>query len=115
MRLARCGALLGALLSAPWQGSAEERMPLPRYDPFERPPFQAAPEVAQGHHDWTPWLRATLVAGERSMANLGGVLLGLGEETHGYRLVEVNEWRAVFLKDGERIVLDVVPPREAGP
>ncbi len=50
-----------------------------------------------------------MVAGERSLANLGGVVLKLGEDTHGYRLLEVREWMAVFSKDGERVVLAVLP------
>ncbi len=52
------------------------------------------------------------MAGEHSFANLGGVVLKLGEETHGYRLLEVREWTAVFSVDGERVVLAVVPPFE---
>ena len=50
-------------------------------------------------------LRATLVAGRRSSVNLGGSILGLGEEVAGYRLVSVREGEAVFWKDGESIRL----------
>ncbi len=89
----------------------------PRFDPFDRPSFQVRPggEAAEPQMPWSPWLKATLVAGERSMANLGGVLLELGEETHGFRLVEVRRWEAVFSKDGERLTLAVVPPTEPQP
>ncbi|MEE9279942.1 MAG: hypothetical protein V3V67_07180 [Myxococcota bacterium] len=89
----------------------------PRFDPFDRPSFQggSAPRGGRVQPGWSPWLKATLVAGERSMVNLGGVLLRLGEETHGYRLVEVREWAAVFMKDAETVVLDVVPPLEVQP
>jgi hypothetical protein len=55
-------------------------------------------------------LTATLVDAEQSFANLGGVVLKIGEETHGYRLVEVRIWEAVFDKDGADVVLSVVPP-----
>jgi hypothetical protein len=90
---------------------AEERL-TPRFDPFDRPSLQARPggEGAEPQAPWSPWLKATLVAGKSSMANLGGVVLKLGEETHGFRLMEVREWEAVFTKDGERLTLAVVPP-----
>ena len=52
-------------------------------------------------------LRATLVGGRRSSVNLGGSILGLGDEVAGYRLVSVREGEAVFYKDGESIRLFV--------
>ena len=95
---------------------ADERV-TPRFDPFDRPSLQGRPggEAVLPQAPWSPWLKATLVAGERSMANLGGVVLKLGEETRGFRLVEVREWEAVFTKDGERLTLVVVPPIEPQP
>ena len=38
---------------------------------------------------------------------LGGVLLGVGDVAHGYRLREVGPFHAVFDKDGSEIVLEV--------
>jgi len=45
-------------------------------------------------------LRATMVAGERSQANIGGVVIGLGEEVNGYQLIEVHPLHVVLDRDG---------------
>jgi len=45
-------------------------------------------------------LRATIVAGERSQANIGGVVIGLDEEVNGYRLIEVHPLHVVLERDG---------------
>ncbi|MGB5260580.1 MAG: hypothetical protein WBO34_08680 [Gammaproteobacteria bacterium] len=47
-------------------------------------------------------LRATMVAGERSQANIGGVVIGLGEEVNGYRLDEIHPRHVVLDRDGAR-------------
>lgn len=101
----------------PAEGARADERVTPRFDPFDRPSLQGRPggEAAEPQTHWSPWLKATLVAGERSMANLGGVVLELGEETHGFRLVEVREWEAVFTKDGDHLTLAVVPPIELQP
>jgi hypothetical protein len=104
-------ALIGALAWAVPAGAEPGSERLLRFNPFLRPDLGAAgrgpdqPRAADA--EWRPVLTATLVAGERSLANLGGVVLGLGEETHGYRLVEVREFEAVFENAGEQVVLPV--------
>ena len=57
-------------------------------------------------------VKATLVAGSQSMANLGGVILQIGEETHGYRLIEVREREAVFERGETSVVLTLEPEGE---
>jgi altronate dehydratase len=47
-------------------------------------------------------LRATVVAGSRSQANIGGVIVGLGEDVNGYRLAEVHARRVVLEQNGTR-------------
>lgn len=95
------------------EGGSQPRL---RFDPFARPDLSAAaaddPTAAVRAGEWAPVLNATLVAGERSLANLGGVLLAIGEETHGYRLVEVRAWEAVFDHGGEHRVLPVTAREE---
>jgi hypothetical protein len=71
--------------------------------------------LAAGHASGEPVLRATLVAGEASLADLGGVVLAVGEQTHGYRLVEVREFEAVFERGGENLVLGVQPVASVAP
>ena len=108
-------ALLIVILLAAFAASAQSPGPTLRHNPFAGRPaaasveddaaVPAAPDPAAA--SWSAELRATLVAGERSMANLGGTLLGIGEEAHGYRLLEVRDWDALFMKDGERVVLEI--------
>jgi hypothetical protein len=113
-------ALLAALL-VPFQAAAledlaEEPRPTLRFDPF------AHPEIARGStgrgrggqrgQEWAPVVKATLVAGSQSMANLGGVILRIGEETHGYRLIEVREREAVFERGESSVVLSLEPEGE---
>ena len=115
LRLALVLVCLGASPATEAVGSGE-RGPSPRFDPFDRPALPGDVTARRtSSASWSPWLKATLVAGENSLANLGGIVLKLGEETHGYRLLEVREWTAVFSRDGERVVLAVVPPLEPEP
>jgi len=50
-------------------------------------------------------LRATMVGKEESFANVGGMIVGIGEEIEGYKLVSVENEKAVFSKDGDSITL----------
>lgn len=102
------------LLIAPDAASAQAASPGLRFNPFALPDLKVV--VAESEalapipvETWTPVLSATLAAGKASFANLGGVVLEIGEETHGYRLREVRLWEAVFEKDGETVVLAVKP------
>ncbi len=118
MRTLRLAIVLVCLGAGPAPVGSGEHGPSPRFDPFDRPVVPggaSARRTSVAPATWSPWLKATLVAGENSFANLGGTVLKLGEETHGYRLLEVREWTAVFSKDGERVRLAVVPPLEPEP
>ena len=107
--------LLCALLAlgGPLAARAGDTPPRPlRFNPFARPdpsaitPAAARLVLADG---WAPVLSAALADGEASLANLGGVILAIGEETHGYRLVAVDTFEASFEKDGATLVLPVAP------
>lgn len=83
-------------------------------DPFRPlpqpgPPAALAPEQAV----FTPILRSTVVSGDRSLANLGGEILSPGEKAHGFELVEVRAFDALFRKDGELVRLEVFTPPDA--
>ena len=113
----RFGLVLGVALLLALAGNTEERTRARlRFDPFAVPqlerPSDAEAAPAARERGWAPILRATLVAGDDSLANLGGTLLALGEESHGYRLVEVRAWEAVFEYGGERKVLPVTSSEE---
>lgn len=48
---------------------------------------------------------AILVAGRKSLVNVNGNLIGLGEQKHGYWLLRVAEDSATFLHDGKMITV----------
>ena len=86
--------------------------PALRYNPFSQPLRWADVRVPGAVTGGAPTsaameLRATLLAGRDSLANVDGHILRLGEELHGYRLVEVSEGRAVLASDEDRLELDV--------
>lgn len=75
------------------------RTPPPAAAPSALPP--AAPAVAV----WRAQLRAVLVDGERSLANVDGVVVRVGGEVDGFRLMQVSEGRALFLRNGQHFEL----------
>ncbi len=113
-----------ALAAAPFAADARgDAGPELRFDPFVIPELdeqrgdlrrrganRGRPRPGRAEA-WQPVLRATLVAGAASLANLGGTILGPGEQTHGWTLVEVRRFEAVFLHQGERVVLGVQHPK----
>ncbi len=48
-------------------------------------------------------LRALLVAGKNSVANLDGQLLSIGQSYRGYELLRVEDTRAQFLVAGSKV------------
>jgi len=80
-------------------------------DPFDqhrghRPGLQPQ-QAAATPPLWRPELRAVLVAGDRSMADVGGIIVKLGGEVDGFRLLEVRDRKAVFVKGGTRLTLSI--------
>lgn len=85
-----------------------------KHDPFARPLLSAplpsnttAGTVAEEEMPWNPQLIAVMVAGNNSLVNLDGIILKIGEEQDGYRLVQVRDHEAVFKKGNKRIVLNM--------
>lgn len=54
---------------------------------------------------WSPKLLATIVAGSRSMANVEGTVVRIGEKVDGYELLAVNGTTATFGKSNNRYIL----------
>jgi hypothetical protein len=52
-------------------------------------------------------LRGTMLAGSDSLANIGGLILGIGQEVEGYRIVSIHERWVVIEKNGEQRTLSV--------
>lgn len=91
---------------------AEEDAPLHqlRRDPFDfsaiiPPEPEMAPGPTPAEQAVTFELRATLVAKHRSLANLNGEILGVGDEIDGYRLRRIDEDQVVLEKAGKQITV----------
>ena len=81
-----------------------------RYNPFEEPPTEAVspgPAAPSPEQSWVPVLRATLVSGDASMANLGGTVLRIGESVRGHTLLRVFPFSAIFDVNGREVELAV--------
>lgn len=100
-------AAFGALVAAPPQASAT---PSDVPNPFARPGAARAATGAVAPLDLE--LRATLVAGRHSSANIGGTILKLGQELGGYRLIAVREGTAVLVRAGIPYVLEIERTKE---
>src|SRR5712691_3731843 len=57
-------------------------------------------------------LQAVMVAGPKSIANVDGTMVRIGDQIYGYRLVEVHERGAVFEKNKTRVAVSI--RRDAG-
>ncbi len=116
VRKARLAASI--LLAASGPLHAQEAML--KHDPFSRPAAaktQRAPSADDKagtaparDEQWNPELRAVMLAGRASMANVDGAVVRIGEEVNGYRLVELRDGEAVFTKDGERVTVSMRRP-----
>jgi len=99
-------SLLGASASAAVPGERQEL----RINPFMKPDLTSEPDVsgADSIEERDPAdleLRGTLMAGSDPMANIGGVILEVGEEVDGYRLVSIDEREVVLEKGSVRKTL----------
>ena len=89
-----------------------------KHDPFARPVLAPRPMSATlvpantikapvPESAWRPELRAILMAGPKSIVNVDGALVQIGELVNGYRLVEVHEETAVFIYNKKRVTLSL--------
>jgi hypothetical protein len=89
-----------------------------QHDPFARPALtglQQASRPGPGRNSKPTAagltrklkLQAVMVAGPKSIANVDGMMVRIGDEIHGYRLVEVHERTAVFEKNKTRFSVSI--------
>ena len=99
--------LVVSLLQAVAQAADGVAGPL-RINPFVQPEVVAdeAITAVSGEEDFMV-LRGIMLAGEQSLANIGGKILGIGQEINGYRVIAVNESNVVLDRDGTRRELGV--------
>jgi hypothetical protein len=92
-------ALAGmVILLADWQLEAAEPL---QHNPFKRPVLEGRAKTGAGGDALTDelTLRATLAAGDASLANINGRLFHLGDEVSGYRISEINEGSVVLFRN----------------
>lgn len=58
-------------------------------------------------------VRAILLAGEQSLVSIDGTLLGIGETYRGLVLQSVREDAAVFIRDGDRLIVPLYEQRDS--
>jgi hypothetical protein len=87
-------------------------------NPFVRPvdsPKQREAEESTEQLSLVPLvLRGTVVAGQQSLANISGVVVSLGEEINGFKLVSIKQREAILLRNNDRRVLSVDDGIEGG-
>ncbi|MBT8120899.1 MAG: hypothetical protein KJO10_00075 [Gammaproteobacteria bacterium] len=86
-------------------GQAADQYAALRTNPFIVPVNAADAQVnktVDKHKTTNMKLRATVVAGSRSQANIDGVIIGLGEDVNGYQLAEVHARSVVLEQNGTR-------------
>ena len=92
--------------------SASEQRDL-SHNPFARPPSQVTMEIRESVlADGTVApldLRATMVGTRDKLANVGGRTVRPGDEIQGYTLLQVQEDKAIFMKDSNRLTVYVKP------
>ncbi len=103
--------LAGILASVMTVCGAEEARIVLQTNPFEQPAVQQkqSNEVQNNRHPAASalQLRATMVAGADSLANISGMIIGIGQEVDGYQLVSVRERNVILSKNGTTKTLSV--------
>ena len=107
--LARPVVFLAFAVAAPLQAATLQ------HDLFDRPALEALKPVAGAAvktaspppvpPEWKPELRAIIRGGGSPMVNVEGRIVQMGQEIEGYRLVELQEREATFVKDKVRHTL----------
>lgn len=81
----------------------------PLRDPFARPAIPASAPTTEApgtaHAAVAPQLRAVMVAPGRSLANINGQILAVGEWFGDYQLIKVEERAVTLAKRGVKSVL----------
>lgn len=115
--MSRCRAWYLLLVMVLLQGVAlanDSDGPL-HINPFLQPRTVASTsKTAQSDDGVSMQLRGIMLAGEHSLANIGGKIVGVGDEINGYRLIAVNERGVVLDRDGTRKELGVRPEDGTG-
>lgn len=106
MNLAARFLAVAALLSS-FDAVADDE----RRNPFRQPAFLTEPALAAplpgSPGDAVLLLTAIVVAGDDSLVNVSGTVVGVGEEVLGYVLQSVDEETAVFSRGDETLAVSL--------
>lgn len=104
-------------MAVSFAGYGETEEFAPKRNPFK---FAPAPEVALRQEKAPPKakqvlpprfvLRATLAAGDHSVANIDGRMVAIGESVDGFVLQSVTHAAATFTKEGKTFVVKLARP-----
>lgn len=92
--------------------AADAGVPL-RINPFVQPAESRGVDVAQQSGD-SMELRGVVMAGEDSLANIGGRIVSVGQEVDGYRVITVDERKVVLERNGSQRELELRAQDGAG-
>ena len=87
-----------------------------RRNPFAHT-LEPAADIDAGEehlHEEELVVSAILVAGGKSLVNINGAVVAVGEESFGYRLVSVSEESATFVHHGETVTLSLFDESSRG-
>lgn len=100
------------LLALGMASAAGAEEPL-RVNPFVPPPAAAAGAAAQAEGNGME-LRGIVLAGRDSFADIGGRIVGVGQDIDGYRVVVVEEHKVLLERNGSQRVLELRAQDGAG-
>ena len=90
--------------------ASEPQIELQR-NPFARPAVEEliinTATVNEGRVEQDPGLRAVLVAGSKSVVDIGGAILQIGECTDAFCLLSVEEGKVLISRNDKEIVLSL--------
>lgn len=106
------GTLFTALLCSLAVSHASDSAVNLKKNPFKRPDFlnSGSNETAIITNDGPGSeldVRAVMSAGKDSLVNIDGIIIRIGEEIHGYRLLKVEENKITLSKKGAIVTINV--------
>ena len=108
-------AVVVVMLCLPALAAAAEPEIELRRNPFQRPAVTELISNPTGANEGEAaardqGLRAVLVAGSKSVVNIGGVILQIGECTDTFCLLSVEEGKALISRNDKEVVLSLYEP-----
>lgn len=106
-----CLLLAGLLTSMAGNATDVETLAL-QINPFLRPALEtvrteSTKNIEQGASADSMQLRGTMLAGNNSVANIDGTIIGIGQYIHGYTLVAVQQRHVLLERNGTQMKLSI--------